>query len=415
LEIIVERCAGLDVHKDTVAAAVRILEAGGKVKEEVRSFKTFTKNLVAMAEWLKENGVTHVAMESTGVYWKPVYNVLEEYEQFALVLANARRIKNVPGRKTDVKDCQWIAKLLQHGLIDGSFVPARWQRELRDLTRERTNIVGEKTRVANRIQKVLEDGNVKLGSVASDVLGVSGRAILKAIVAGEHNPVALANLALGRLRDKIPELRAALAGTMSDHLRFMLAFELRRLESIESDIAFLSQRIEAISRPFAPALQTLQELPGVKQRTAENLLAEIGADVQPFKTAGHLASWTGVCPGNNESAGKKKSARTTKGNRWCKRALTEAAWAAAHTKNTYFGAQFRRMRGKRGAKRAVLAVAHSLVVVIFHMMTRGTTYSELGPAYFDGLDTTRKRRYHLQRLRELGLEVTVASDVTAAA
>jgi transposase len=412
MEIVLERCAGLDVHKDTVVACVRVLEPGGRVREEVRTFMTFTQRLLAMGNWFTEEGVTHVAMESTGVYWKPIFNVLEG--RFEILFANAQRIKHVPGRKTDVKDCQWIAKLLQHGLLQGSFVPSRWQRELRDLTRERANLVNEKTRVANRIQKVLEDANIKLGSVASDVLGVSGRAMLDALAGGETRPAILAELARGRLREKLPELRAAFTGATTDHHRFLICFELRRLKAVEADIEFLGARIEAVSRPFSAALLLLQTLPGVKQRTAENLLAEIGAAVVPFPTAGHLASWAGICPGNKESAGKRMSGKTTKGNRWCRRAITEAAWAAAHTKKTYFGAQFRRLAARRGKKRAVIAVAHSLITVIFHMLTRGTVYAELGPGYFDTMDTDRKCRYHLRRLRELGVAVTLSENSTAA-
>ena len=411
MEVVLERCAGLDVHKETVVACVRVIESG-RVREEVRTFKTFTHNLRAMADWFAQQGVTHIAMESTGVYWKPIFNVLEGY--FEILLANAQRLKHVPGRKTDVKDCQWIAKLLQHGLIAGSFIPARWQREMRDLTRERANLVNEKTRIANRIQKILEDANVKLGSVASDVLGVSGRAMLEALAGGETRPDVLAEMARGRLRDKLPELRAAFSGATTDHHRFLISFELRRLKAVEADIEFLSARIEAVTRPFEAALLLLETLPGVKQRTAENLLAEIGAEVTPFPTAGHLASWAGICPGNKESAGKRMSGKTTKGNRWCRRAITEAAWAAAHTKKTYFGAQFRRLAGRRGKKRAIIAVAHSLITAIFHMLQRGTVYEELGPTYFDTMDTARKRRYHLRRLRELGLEVTIAEAPTAA-
>ncbi len=408
MDIVLRRCAGLDVHKDTVVACLRILEADDKVREEVRTFKTFTKNLEAMGAWFKEQGVTHVGMESTGVYWKPIFHVLED--DFEILLANAHRLKHVPGRKTDVKDCQWIAKLLQHGLLPGSFVPSRWQRELRDLTRERANLVNEKTRIANRIQKILEDANIKLGSVASDVLGVSGRAMLNAIVNGEESPDALADLARKRLRDKIPQLRAAFSGKVNPHHRFLLGLELRRLHSIEADIETLSERIEAVSGPFEAALQLLTTIPGVKQRTAENLLAEIGPDMKQFPSAGHLASWAGICPGNRESAGKRMSGKMAKGNRWCRRALTEAGWAAGHTKKSYFGAQFRRLAPRRGSKRAVVAVAHSLLVAIYHILSRGVVYEELGVTYFDTMNTEQKRRYHLRRLRELGVEVVAKEE-----
>jgi transposase len=412
MEVVIKSCAGLDVHKETVVACVRLVDTEGRVREEVRTFKTFTRNLLGMSDWFREEGVTHVAMESTGIYWKPIFNVLEE--QFEILLANPHRMKHVPGRKTDVKDCQWIAKLLQHGLLAGSFIPPRPQRELRDLTRERAKLVDEKTRIANRIQKVLEDGNVKLGSVASDVLGVSGRAILQALSKGESRADILADMAVGRLREKLPALRSALTGAMTEHHRFMLGFELDRLRSIESHIATLDARIEDVCRPFEWALHLLITIPGVKQCTAQNLLAEIGPSMDPFASAGHLASWTGICPGNKESAGKRLSGKTAKGNRWCRRALTEAGWAAGRTKKSYYSALFRRIAAKRGTKRAVVAVAHAIVVALYHMLQQRRSHLELGPEHFDRLNGERLKRYYVRRLRDLGVNVQIAQEPAAA-
>ncbi len=405
METLYPRCAGLDVHKKTVVACVRCADGPGKPRQEVRTFGTMTADLLALSDWLAERGVSHAALESTGVYWKPVYHVLEG--RFALVLVNAQHIKQVPGRKTDVKDCQWIAELLQHGLLKASFVPPPPLRELRDLTRQRTQLVGEKAAVANRIQKVLEDANVKLAGVASDVLGASGRDMLEALCAGETDPVKLADLARKRLREKIPQLRLALAGRVTEHHRFLLRMHLDHLAHLEGLIGRLGARVEEVLAPFAQAAERLQTIPGVSQRVADVVLAEIGTDMKPFPTAGHLASWAGLCPGNHESAGKRKTGRTTKGDRWLRTALVQAAWAASRAKGTYLQAQYRQLARRRGRKRALVAVAHTLLGIIYRVLKDGTTYRELGPDHLDRQDPERLTRQLVKRLERLGHKVTL--------
>lgn len=408
MEVILRSCAGLDVHKDSVEACVRRTSAGGKVEHEVRHWGTTTRELVEMADWLSSMGVTHVAMESTGVYWKPIFNILEA--RFEVLLANAHHLKNVPGRKTDIKDCQWIAQLLQHGLLKGSFIPPRPQRELRDLTRQRTQLVDEASRISNRIQKVLEDANVKLGSVASNVVGASGRLMLGAIAAGQDDPAQLADLAQRRLRSKIPQLEQALFGKLTEHHRWMLKLLLDQLQATEQFIVRLDERIAELTRPQRPVLERLDAIPGVDRRVAEVLLAEIGPDVTPFPSDAHLASWAGICPGNNESAGKKRSGKTTKGSRWLRQALVQAAWAASHKKDSYFQAHARNLMHRRGRKRGLVAVAHSLLTVIYHMLKEGTTYRDLGPQFLDRIRSTQLVRFHVRRLKALGLDVTLTPE-----
>jgi transposase len=399
------RCAGIDVHKNNVVVCVRCCDRPGKVAEEVRTFSTMTADLLALSDWLAERGVTHAAMESTGVYWKPVFNVLEG--RVAVILVNAEHIKKVPGRKTDVKDCQWIAQLLQHGLLKASFVPPAPIRELRDLTRQRTQLIQERTAAANRIQKVLEDANIKLAGVATDVLGVSGRDMLEALIAGETDPEKLADLARKRLRAKIPELRRALHGRVTDHHRFLLRMHLDHITHLEELIGRLGARIDEALAPFAEAEERLQTIPGVSQRVAETVLAEVGPRMEQFPSADHLASWAGMSPGNNESAGKRRSGRVTKGNRWLKRALVQAAWAASHTKGTYLAAQYRRLARRRGRKRALVAVGHTLLVIIYHVLKRGTTYAELGADFLERLEPERLTRQLVKRLEALGNKVTL--------
>src|SRR3954454_22192357 len=362
-------CAGLDVHKQIVVACVRKSQGGGKVRSEVRTFRTETNALLEMADWLTDEGVTVVAMESTGVYWKPIWNLLEGVVE--LVLVNAEHIKAVPGRKTDVKDSEWIAQLLQHGLLKPSFVPGKPIRQLRDLTRQRTQLTRQKVRVANRIQKTLEDANVKLASVASDVLGASGRDMLKAIIAGEDDPVVLADLARQRLREKIPQLREALSGQVEDHHRFLLGMLMDRVEFLEAQIARLSARIaEVMPAPFAEAIQRLDTIPGIDLRAAENVIVEVGSDMSQFPSAAHLASWVGVCPGNNESAGKRKSGRTTKGNKWLRVVLVQCAWAASKAVGSHLRQLYGRLVGRRGKKRALVAVAHRLLLIIYNVLKK---------------------------------------------
>lgn len=405
MDSMVRCCAGLDVHKKGVEVCVRRSGEDGEPRQEVRHWATLTGDLTAMADWLAAAGVTQVAMESTGVYWKPIFNVLES--RFEILLVNARHMKNVPGRKTDIKDCQWIAQLLQHGLLKGSFIPPRPQRELRDLTRHRAQLTSERTRISNRIQKVLEDANVKLGSVASDVLGVSGRLMLQAIIAGENNPEKVADLAKRRLREKIPQLEQALNGKITDHHRWMLRLLWDQLTSTEQLLARLDERIAECTRPQQPVLERLIEIPGIDTRVAQVVLAEIGADMKPFPSDLHLSSWAGLSPGNNESAGKRRNATTTKGSRWLQQALVQAAWAASHKKNSYFQAHARNLMHRRGKKRGLIAVAHSLLVVVYHMLKEETHYRDLGPQFLDQSRSKHLIRFYVRKLQQLGLQVSL--------
>src|SRR5262245_686167 len=385
MDILYACCAGLDVHKATVVATVRRRLDNGKVQQQTRTYGTMTEQLLELGDWLQAEGVTHLAMESTSVYWKPIWNLLEE--RFEILLVNAQHIKHVPGRKTDVKDSEWIAQLLQCGLLRGSFVPPTPQRQLRELTRQRRQLVHATASVANRIQKVLEDANIKLGSVATDVLGVSGRDMLRAIVAGEDDAKVLAELARRKLRAKIPALRLALQGRVTEHHRFLPGLFLGELTHLEELIERLTARItEVLPAPFAEAIQRLATIPGIDVRAAENILAEIGVTMDVFPTAGHLASWTGMCSGQRERAGKRQSGRTRKGNQWLRTTLVQVAWAPSHTKHTYLSAQYRRLAGRRGKKRALVALGHTILVIVYHVLKRGPTYADLGPEYFDRLD-----------------------------
>jgi transposase len=412
MDLLYRCCAGLDVHKKTVVACVRRIDPAGPARQEIRTFGTMTADLLALSDWLAEHGVEQVAMESTGVYWKPVFNILEG--RLPVMLVNAQHIKQVPGRKTDVKDCAWIAQLLQHGLLRASFVPPPPIRELRDLTRQRAQLVAEKATAANRIQKVLEDANIKLASVATDVLGVSGRDMLEAIIAGEDDPEQLADKARRRLRTKIPQLQTALQGRVTAHHRFQLRILMDHVTHLEELIGRLGARIEDVLTPFAEAAERLTTIPGVDQRTAETVIAEIGTDMNQFPTAGHLASWAGMCPGNNESAGKRRSGRTTKGSRWLRQVLTQAAWAASHTKDTYLAAQFRRLAARRGKKRALVALGHTLLVIIYHLLKAGTTYQELGGDFLERLEPERLTRQLVKRLEKLGHKVSLEPKDDAA-
>jgi transposase len=401
MQVIHERCCGLDVHKKTVVACAVTPDG-----QRIRSFGTTTRELRALADWLEGQGVTHVAMESTGVFWKPVYNVLEQ-RGLTLLVVNAQQIKAVPGRKTDIQDAAWIADLLRHGLLRGSYIPDRAQREQQELVRYRARLLQERGQVVQRIQKALEGANIKLSAVVGDIVGVSGRAMLDALVAGTNDPEALAALARGRLRAKRAALREALAGEVSSAQRVLLASQLRQLDFLDGEIGRLSDAIAERFRPVEAALDRLDTIPGVGRRAAERLVAEIGTDMSRFPTAGHLASWAGLCPGNHQSAGKRLSGRTRHGNTWLKAALVEAAWGAVHTRDSYFGALYRRLAGRRGVKRAIVAVAHALLVVVYHLLRDGTAYRELGGNYFDERDRQAVVGRSVRRLERLGYKVTL--------
>jgi transposase len=397
-------CCGLDVHKQTIAACLISESGDGISSRQKRIFGTMTQQLRELAQWLAEAKVTAVAMEATGIYWVPVWNVLEQYG-FELLLINPEHYKAVRGKKTDLKDGERIAELLQDGRLAGSYVPPVAIRVLRDLTRYRTKLVQYQSSIANRIQRLLEQCNVKLASVASDVLGVSALAMLRALAAGETNPGRMADLAKKQLRRKIPALQLALEGCLLPHHRFLLTDMLEELDHIGSKITRVEQAIEEQMRPYQKAVDAWMTVPGVKQRLAWNLVAEVGPTVDAFPSAADLVSWAGICPGNNETAGKRKSGTTRNGNRWARRALCEAAWAASKTKATYLQAQFRRLAAIRGSKRAIIAVASTILTIGFHMLKEGTTYRELGGNYFDKRNLQRTTRRLVKRLEALGHRV----------
>ena len=412
MDVLFRCCAGLDVHKKNVVVCVRRVDEGGKVHKLTRTFGTFTRQILEMSDWLAAEGVCQTAMESTGVYWKPIYNLLEG--RMPVILVNAAHIKQVPGRKTDAKDCEWIAECLQHGLLRGSFVPPQPLRELRDLTRHRAKLVDSRTAVINRLQKTLEDANIKLASVVTDVTGVSAQDMLQSLVEGVEDPEQLAQMARGRMRGKIRALKLALEGKMTEHHRFMIDLMLREIATFNEFIGQVSAKIEELMRPFAEQIERLKEVPGIDRTTAENIVAEVGVDMSQFPSAAHLASWAGVCPGNNVSAGKRKSGRTTKGNRWLRRALTQAAWAASRTKGTYLSAQYHRLSPRRGKKRAIVAMAHTILQSTFHLLKSSVHYQELGADYFDRLDPEATTRYLVKRLQRLGYVVELKPTPSAA-
>jgi transposase len=407
---IYERVAGLDVHKAQVTAAVRVPGPDGARACEVAEFSTTVRGLVALADWLRSQSVTHLAMEATGVYWKPVWAVLED--DFECILCNARDVKQVPGRKTDVSDAAWIAQLLEAGLLRASLVPPKPVRALRNLTRYRKTQIEERQREANRLHKLLEDTGIKLDCVASDLLGASGRAMLDALCAGTTDPEVLAELAKGRLRAKIPALREALEGRFDAQHALIVGSILAHLDFLEEQIDLLSDAIEEQIRPFEQAVELLCTIPGVQRRTAEVIVAETGADMSAFPTAKHLASWAGQCPGNDQSAGKRRSGRTRKGSRWLGIALTEAALAATRTKGTYLGAQYRRLRVRRGHKRALGAVRHSILTAAWHMLSTGEIYRDPGADYFERRQSPERRvKALVAKLEGLGQRVTLEPAV----
>jgi len=401
MRVLYERCCGLDVHKKTVVACVMSPEG-----QETRTFNTMTQGLLEMADWLVQRQVTHVAMESSGVFWKPIYNLLEGLD-LTLLVVNARHIKAVPGRKTDVKDAEWIADLLRHGLLRGSYIPDRSQRELREVVRYRRNLVGERARTINRIQQVLEGANIKLSSVATDIIGVSGRAMLEQLARGSEDAEAMAALAKGRMRNKRLELEQALRGLMGSHQRMLLQSQLRHLDFLGQEIAQLDDEVAARMGPFEEAIQQLDGVTGVGARTAQEVLAEIGLDMSRFPSAGHLSSWAHLCPGNHESAGKRKSGATGHGNRWLRSALVEAARSASRSKGTYLATQYHRLAARRGDKRAILAVAHTILVTIYHLLRDGTIFHDLGGNYFDQRDQQATLRRAVRRIERLGYKVAL--------
>jgi transposase len=401
----VERVAGLDVHRQTIAVCVRIPGERGERMQHIRTFGTTAADLLVLRDWLEAHHVTQVAMESTGVYWKAVFYVLEE--SMDCVLVNPQHVQKVPGRKSDVQDCVWLAQLLEHGLLRGSFVPPPPQRELRDLTRYRKVLIQERTREANRLHKVLEDAGIKLATVATGILGVSGRAMLQALIGGTTDPDVLAELARGTLRKKLPALRQALVGRFRPHHAFMVSQHLGHLDYLDEAINTLSHQIEQALRPFEVELTRLDSIPGVGRRTAEVWLAEVGVDMQRFPTAANLASWAGLCPGQHESAGKHRSARTRPGNRWLRTALVEAASMAARTRNTAVAARYHRIKRHRGHKKAVVAVARALLITAYHLLDRREDYREFGPDYFDRHSAERATRRAIRALERQGYRVTL--------
>lgn len=419
MDVIVERCAGLDVGKKQVQACVRGPDGSGGRRSEVRTFDTFTGDLEALARWLGREGVTEVAMEATGPYWWPVWHVLED-AGFELLLVNSRHVKILPGRKTDVGDAAWLAELLEHGLLRGSFVPPERVRRLRDLTRYRKKLTQTHTSECQRIQKNLENAGIKLDSVASDVLGVSGRAMLRALLAGERDPEVLADLAKGTLRRKIPDLQRALKGHFGDHHGTLIGIILDHIEHLEAAIAALDAQIDAVvdepeddqaegpAIPFARARDRLATIPGVGKRAAEVIIAEIGTDMSRFPTAGHLASWAGMCPGNNVTGGKNRSGRTTKGNVWLRDILVQCAWSAARTRDTYLAAQFWRLSRRIGKKKASVAVGHSILVATWHILTHDVDYDDLGADWFArNVNDAHRRDHAIRALHDLGYRVTL--------
>jgi len=405
MEVFHPHCAGLDVHKDSVVACVRHM-AEGKVTAQVKTFKTTTQDLMALSDWLLAEGATHVAMEATGVYWKPVWHILADGE-FELVLANAAHVKNVPGRKTDVNDATWLAELMAHGLIRPSFVPDEPTQQMRDLLRTRKQMVRERSSHIQRIQKTLEDANIKLDSVVTNILGLSGRRIIEALIAGQTVPQALATLAHRNIKATTNELEASLRGRVTGHHRFLLKLHLDQIDAFDAAIARIDEEVNANVTPFRVAIEMLSAIPGLGSLSATVIVSEIGIDMSRFPTAGHLISWAGLCPKNDESAGKRRSTRMKKGAPWLKSTLIQSAWCASRTRNSYLQAQYLRLRSRRGAKKAVCAVAASILTAAYHMLKNGTIYQDLGASYFDCRAKAKQALRLVSRLKNLGFEVKI--------
>jgi transposase len=403
MEVLHPHCAGLDVHKESVVGCVRHM-ANGKVSTQVKTFKTTTQELMALSDWLSTEGCTHIGMEATGIYWKPVWHILSD-GGFELVLANAAHVKNVPGRKTDVNDATWLAELMAHGLIRASFVPDEPTQQMRDLLRTRKQMVRERSSHVQRIQKTLEDANIKLDLVVTDILGLSGRRILEALIDGQTVPQALASLAHRRIVATVDELEAALRGRVTKHHRFLLKLHLDQIDAIDAAIARLDEEVNANVEPFRAAIELLSSIPGISRLSAEVLVSEFGIDMSRFETEGHLISWSGLCPRNDESAGKRRSTRMKKGAPWLKTTLVQCAWAASRKKNSYLQAQYLRLRSRRGAKKAICAVAASILTAAYHMLKNGTFYEDLGAAYFDKRAKGKHVLRLVNRLQNLGFAV----------
>jgi transposase len=412
MQVIIERGCGIDVHQKNIVACLLVGKAGEQPTKTVRTFSTMTKDLLACKDWLESEGCTHVAMESSGVYWKPVFNILEE--SMEIILANARHIKNVPGRKTDVKDCEWIADLLRHGLIKGSFIPPVPIRELRDLTRYRRKLIQQRSSELNRIQKFLEDANIKLSSVATDINGVSSQEMIYHLIKDDMSPQEMAELAKGRLRKKRTELEKALEGRFREHHRIILRIAIQMVASYDQAIDELDCEIDQRMKPYREESERLQSIPGVKKNTAECIIAEIGVDMSHFPSHAHISSWAGVSPGNNESAGKRYSGRITPGNRWLKAALNEAAWAASRTKGTYLKARFQRLAARRGKKRACVALSHTILIMAYYIVKEHSTYKELGADFFDRLHEEQLIKRLTSRIQGLGYKVELQKMAPAA-
>lgn len=409
MDVAYARCCGLDVHKKSVVACALISQPDGSVERHLRTFGTITADLLKLADWLSDLQVTHVAMESTGVYWRPVFNVLED-DGRTLVLVNPQHMRAVPGKKTDVKNAEWLADLLRHGLLRASFIPPAPIRAIRELTRYRKTLVQERSDETNRLHKTLEGANLKLAGVATDVLGLSGRAMLSALLQGERDPEVLADLAQGRLRAKLPQLRQALDGRVKPQHLVLIEHILAHIDFLSQAIAEVQIAIEGCLPPFEEALQLLQTIPSVKPIAAAAILAEIGPDMSRFPTAGHLASWAGLCPSNKESAGKRMKAPMNHGNVWLRAIMGEVAWASVRSRATYFHAEFHRLARRRGAKKGAGAVAHSLLIVIYHVLRNHKPYAELGVDYFSKIDTARLELHHVRRLEQMGYKVVLTPN-----
>jgi transposase len=409
MQVLYPRAAGIDVHKKTVVVTILLTAPTGQLTKFTHTFGTTTKELLQLDAWLEEHEISHIAMESTGVYWFPVYNLLEDERE--VILVNPQHMKAVPGRKTDVRDSEWLADLLRHGLLKASFIPPRPIRDLRELTRYRKRLIQDRAQQCNRLQKVLESANIKLAAVATDILGVSGREMLAALIEGKRTPQEMAELAHGRMRNRMDDLRLALEGRVTEHHRFMMQQILAVIDFLDQSLQQVQTRIESCLHPYTEAMTLLESIPGINATAAAAIIAEIGVDMTRFPSAHHLASWAGVCPGNKQSGGKRLQAGTTPGNRWLRGMLGEIVWSISRTHDNYLSAQFHRLMRRRGKYKAVIAVAHSVMVIVYHLLSRKQPYTDLGADYFERLDRERVERQYVQRLEQLGYRVTLTPAI----